>query len=184
MAVSILTLSDDGVPNMQSVPLRLHPETPSSAIHQIEVHMERDGALLWLRFVAEGDVHRIDWQAPAASGRADDLWRHTCFEAFVAVGDGYVEYNLSPSGQWASYRFDGVRTGMGQADEVATVLAFDGASDLVALEARIELPHGARRLGLSAVIESVDAEMSYWALAHPSARPDFHHPDSFILDLP
>jgi hypothetical protein len=55
---------------------------------------------------------------------------------------------------------------------------------MVALEARIELPHGAKRLGLSAVIEAVDGAMSYWALAHPSAKPDFHHPDSFVLDLP
>ena len=37
---------------------------------------------------------------------------------------------------------------------------------------------------LSAVIETTDGAMSYWALAHPSAKPDFHHPDSFVLDLP
>lgn len=129
-------------------------------------------------------MDRIAWPAAAGARRADDLWRHTCFEVFVATDDGYVEYNLSPSGQWASYRFDGPRAGMRAADEEATVEGLDGASDLVALEARIALPPGARRLGLSAVIESVDGTTSYWALAHPTDRPDFHHPDSFILDLP
>ena len=73
---------------------------------------------------------------------------------------------------------------MRAADEVATVEGLDGASDMVALEARIELPHGAKRLGLSTVIEDGDGGISYWALAHPSAKPDFHHPDSFVLDLP
>ena len=131
-----------------------------------------------------GEVDRIAWPGAAAQGRADDLWRHTCFEAFVATDGGYVEYNFSPSSQWASYRFDSPRMGMRAADEVATVEGLDGASDMVALEARIEVPHGAKRLGLSAVIESADGSMSYWALAHPSAKPDFHHPDSFVLDLP
>ena len=44
--------------------------------------------------------------------RTDELWRTTCFEAFVRTDGGYVEYNLSPSGAWAAYRFDGYREGM------------------------------------------------------------------------
>jgi hypothetical protein len=153
-------------------------------VDEFKVHFERDGLLLWLRFVVEGEIDRITWPVETEPLRADDLWRHTCFEVFVASGDGYVEYNLSPSGQWASYRFDGPRAGMRRADEVATVLGLDGAFDMVALEARIELPSGAKRLGLSAVIETAGGDMSYWALVHPSAKPDFHHPDSFVLELP
>jgi hypothetical protein len=164
--------------------LQPHPDTTATPATGVAVHVERDGRSLWLRFVVEGEVDRIAWPPEARQERADDLWRHTCFEAFVATDEGYVEYNLSPSSQWAAYRFDGPRAGMRTADEAATVEGLDGAFDMVALESRIELPQGARRLGLSAVIESVDGEMSYWALAHPSARPDFHHPDSFILDLP
>lgn len=164
--------------------LKPHPEAESTPADKVEVHFERDGLLLWLRFVIWGDVGQINWPAQAPQGRTDDLWRHTCFEAFVATDDGYVEYNLSPSSQWASYRFDGPRMGMKAADEAAAVEGLDGASDMAALEARIELPRGARRLGLSAVIETVDGGFSYWALAHPSAKPDFHHPDSFVLELP
>ncbi len=40
------------------------------------------------------------------------------------------------------------------------------------------------KLGLSVVIEDVDGNLTYWALAHPSDKPDFHHPDSFVLTLP
>ncbi|MDO9587980.1 MAG: DOMON-like domain-containing protein [Brevundimonas sp.] len=169
---------------MQTVSLHPHPDSDPHGVDRFEVHFERDGLLLWLRFVVEGEIDRITWPAEAGQGRADDLWRHTCFEVFVTADAGYVEYNLSPSGQWASYRFDGPRVGMRRADEVATLLGLDGAFDMVALEARIELPHDAARLALSAVIETSVGEMSYWALAHPSGKPDFHHPDSFILDLP
>lgn len=161
-----------------------HPETPSPFVDEIEVQLERDGPLLWLRYTVCGDPSAIAWPAPAASGRADDLWRHTCFEIFVATHDGYVEYNLSPSGHWASYHFDSPRMGMRTAGEVGAVLGMDVAFDRAALEARIELPLGAVRLGLSCVIEDRDGVLSYWALAHPSAKPDFHHPDSFVLELP
>lgn len=37
---------------------------------------------------------------------------------------------------------------------------------------------------LSAVIEEAHGRKSYWALAHGSDKPDFHHPDSFVLELP
>ncbi len=146
---------------------------------------ERQGAWLWLRFVVEGDVDGIAWPSAVEPGRADELWRHTCFEAFVRTGEGYREYNLSPSGAWASYRFDGYRRGMAESEEGAGVAGLDGASDLVALEGRIELPEDAAGpLALSAVIEDADGRISYWALAHPSDKPDFHHPDSFVLELP
>ena len=166
------------------VSLKPHAETPSMFIDQVDVQLERDGLLLWLRYTIAGDPSAIVWPAEAPLGRADDLWRHTCCEAFVAADDGYVEYNLSPSGQWATYRFDGPRAGMRRADEAAAVLGLDGAFDQVALEARIELPHGGRRLALSCVVEDRDGGFSYWALAHPSDKPDFHHPDSFLLDIP
>jgi hypothetical protein len=40
------------------------------------------------------------------------------------------------------------------------------------------------RVGLSAVIEETSGRRSYWALAHPSGKPDFHHSDSFTLEVP
>jgi hypothetical protein len=39
-------------------------------------------------------------------------------------------------------------------------------------------------LGLSAVIEEMNGRLSYWALAHPPGKPDFHHADCFALELP
>lgn len=162
-----------------------HPSTANGPIESVEVQLERDGTVLWLRYVVEGEVDEIDWPAPEPQGRSDDLWRHTCMEAFVEADDGYREYNLSPSGRWASYAFNAPRSGMRDAEEVATVLGMDGAKDLVALEARIELPVGVTgRMGLSVVLKDRKGDISYWALAHPSDKPDFHHPDSFVLELP
>jgi hypothetical protein len=38
-------------------------------------------------------------------------------------------------------------------------------------------------LALSAVIEEMNGNKSYWALAHPQGAPDFHHADCFALEL-
>jgi len=39
------------------------------------------------------------------------------------------------------------------------------------------------RLGLSAVLEETNGRKSYWALAHPPGKVDFHHADCFALEL-
>jgi hypothetical protein len=39
------------------------------------------------------------------------------------------------------------------------------------------------RVGISAIVEEVDGSKSYWALAHPEGKPDFHHADCFTLEL-
>ena len=43
------------------------------------------------------------------------------------------------------------------------------------------LPAKPWNIGLSAILEEDDGTISYWALAHGSGRPDFHHPDGFTL---
>ncbi|MES2861093.1 MAG: DOMON-like domain-containing protein [Pseudomonadota bacterium] len=166
------------------MPLHPHPITSDRPLINVGVQLERKGACLWVRFVTLGAVDTVQWPDPAEPVRTDDLWRHSCFEVFVETTDGYREFNLSPSGQWASYRFDGYRHGMRDAVEVADVVPVDLADDMLALEAHIYLPLQVGKLGLSAVVEAIDGSFTYWALVHPSDKPDFHHPDSFILDLP
>ena len=39
-------------------------------------------------------------------------------------------------------------------------------------------------VGLSAVIEETSGRKSYWSLAHPPGKADFHHSDCFAHALP
>lgn len=127
--------------------------------------------------------------APLPSGPADGLWQHTCCEAFVMEdGSAYREFNFSPSGQWAAYRFTGYRepdTAFVPVAQPRLVLSL--LDDGFALDATLPaglLPSGNRlHIGLSAVIEAADGGKSYWALAHGAAQPDFHLRQSFVLTL-
>ena len=38
-------------------------------------------------------------------------------------------------------------------------------------------------LGLAAVIESGNGDLSYWALKHPPGKPDFHHAHGFVYEV-
>ena len=64
-----------------------------------------------LDYRVTGPVDTLSIPAPCIPTSTDNLWQHTCCEAFVAARgeDAYHEFNFSPSGQWASYRFDRYR---------------------------------------------------------------------------
>ena len=166
--------------------LKLHPDSLCAAVTGVDVEVTRpnDGSLS-LSYVVTGKIGDLRLPPVAASARADELWRSTCFEAFIraAPDEAYYEFNFAPSTQWAAYRFDGYRTGMRVATEIgAPRIEVQSAPERYTLQATLDLSRGKGggwRLGLSAVIEETSGRKSYWALAHPSGKPDFHHADCF-----
>jgi hypothetical protein len=170
---------------MPRVTLTCHPATPAVAVRGIHVDADlaRDGRLT-LIFAVRG-LDRLVVPAPRPeSSRADRLWQHTCFEAFIGRDDGrYSELNLSPSGEWNLYDFDNYRSGMRQAPlEHAPDIRFD-REERATLTASVVLDVPWCDLGLAAVIEEEGRRLSYWALAHRGAKPDFHDRSTFTLRL-
>lgn len=169
--------------------LTLHPDSRCSAATSIEVELalSRVNSLV-LSYIVTGKTNDIRLPLVAAAVRRDELWQHTCFEAFIhaSAGAEYYEFNFAPSTQWAAYRFTSYRTGMSAAAEIAAIqIETDSRPDRYTLQAalpldRLNLPRTASwRLGLSAMIEDTSGRKSYWALAHPPGKPDFHHAACF-----
>jgi hypothetical protein len=173
-------------------PLIPHPDWPSTAVDAIEIEIGRVAAdRLQLVYSVRGRLGDVRWPQATEARRADGLWAHTCFEAFLRPpgGPGYLEFNFAPSGEWAAYAFSAYREGMAEAGPIAAP-RIDGsgisgevrvALDLAQLPALAETDW---QVGISAVIESADGSKSYWALAHAPGKADFHHPDCFALELP
>ncbi len=156
----------------------------------LQVSVERSHNLLSLVYMLSGDLTEATVEPPSATKqRRDRLWEQTCFEFFLTQDTSpYWEFNLSPSGDWNVFALSGYRQGLKEetafsklpftvqssADDLRLKISVD-VSELVDISKLV-------RLGVSAVVIT-GGEESFWAIAHPTTKADFHHPDSFIVTL-
>ena len=158
-------------------PLMLHRTCEPGPVRSVTASIEatRDGCRA--RFRLEGTMSGIKLPAHAQSERTDDLWRTTCFEIFWQPigGKAYREFNLSPSGRWASYDFNRFREGMRDAPVPSISLACSHSGHELELIAAIAADLAApAQVALNAVVEPKDGAMQYWALGFPPGKPEFH----------
>jgi hypothetical protein len=174
---------------MFSSTVSLKPFEPSDgAVHAVEVQVVANAQDLRLRYVLHADLRRVRIPQPQPSRATDELWKHTCFEAFLRTGpgQGYHELNVSPSSEWALYSFTDYRQGMARANvpQPPAIRVERSAHRLtVDVHLALKMLPASRALALAAVIEDDGGSLSYWALNHPAAKPDFHHAAGFALEL-
>jgi hypothetical protein len=157
---------------------------------------------LALRYELEGDLAALRLPGPASQpARRDGLWQNTCFELFMRRPGqhGYLEANFAPSGHWAAWLFRDYRDGATPIDMtpprievprraaqgllLQVELQFDAALLASLAPGEADASRLPWQLGLSAVLEVQDDSLSYWALAHPPARADFHDVVGHVLAL-
>jgi hypothetical protein len=173
--------------------LTAHPSSPNDNVRSLVVRLRAEEPdILVFRYSLLADMSHVHVPLSGEGGRADALWQHTCFEAFVAAKDapGYHEFNFSPSRDWAVYRFNAYREGMSRTEITqAPQISVRRSDDGLELESAVRIGQLADldvrhlRVALAAVIEDEDGGLSYWGLRHPPGGPDFHHPDGFALEV-
>lgn len=165
-----------------------HPDTPCPVLTSVHAGAALTADALVLSYILRGDLTALRLPEAAPGERIEGLWRHTCCEAFLMAEDGgYREFNFAPSGAWQAYEFRTYRDGGPLADAPAPGIVCrltPGRLTLTTRLPRAALPAGSSlRLGLTAVIETPDGGLSYWALRHAAGKPDFHHTHAFALKL-
>lgn len=171
-----------------------HPQTPSRVAQAVTAQAVRNGeGKLALSYTIAGDTRRLLIPPPAPARIGWKLWRHTCCEAFIRArgAAAYHEFNLAPSGEWASYAFDSYRNGASLPDlSLNPQIAVRQTPSELHLSALVDLPRLAPAyaqaplsIGLAVVVEDDDGAISYWALRHAPGQPDFHHADAFVLQI-
>jgi hypothetical protein len=179
---------------LPSAVLIAHPSTPNDAVRSLRVQLRAEEPdILVFHYSLDVDMSRVRVPLLGAGERSDLLWKHTCFEAFIAPADGpgYHEFNFSPSLGWAIYQFSAYREGMsaaetGRVPEISVRRGDDGLElqSAVRLGHLADLRHARHlRIALAAVIEDENGSLSYWGLRHPPGKPDFHHPNGFTLEV-
>ncbi len=178
----------------QTAMLTAHPSTPNDDVRSLEVRLRAEEPdILRFQYLLVADMARVRVPPSGAGGRTEALWKHTCFEAFIAPADVpcYHEFNFSPSLDWAIYRFSAYREGMSPAEiGQAPKISVRRGDDELELQSAVRVGHLAElrdarrlRIALAAVIEDDDGGLSYWGLRHPPGKPDFHHAHGFALDV-
>ncbi len=171
--------------------LKTHPQTQCCAAIQIEATITCPRSYcLELSYFVTGQLRELSIPPTAIPKRSDELWRHTCLEAFIQTAHtGYYEFNFAPTTAWAAYRFTGYRQGKSLAAIPIPAITVHSDPNRYCLQASLNLSslylpeQPLWRLGLSAVIEDKSGRMSYWALAHASDKPDFHRSESFVYEF-
>ncbi|WP_394752779.1 DOMON-like domain-containing protein [Crenothrix sp.] len=147
---------------------------------------------LVLSYCLQSNLHHLSIPEKQRPASVDGLWKHTCFEVFIAIeGDSrYQEFNFSPSGQWASYLFNDYRERRDWHSDHVYALNVEQTETDLQLNVIIpfsELPlidnSKTLQIGLTAVLEAKDGSRSYWALHHPADEPDFHHRAGFVYTI-
>lgn len=176
--------------------LQPHSDSPRLPVDGLTAEVRRKaGRMLEMVYRLTGELEALLIPELSNPRRADELWKHTCFEIFILKADapGYVEFNFAPTGQWAAYSFRSRRSGMRSIEEVseAPIGTMMFGRQFV-LKAELDLsgaeglpPEDAPwRAAVSTVIEAADGRKAYWAVQHPEGNPDFHAPEGFVIDLP
>lgn len=163
-----------------------HRDTPCTALSSITAELTwLSPGVLQINYRARGNIGGVRWPSLAKPARVDGLWAKSCFELFAAIPatNSYLEFNFSPSSEWAAYRFDQHREGMRDFEMLTTPqIETRPKSEEFCLQATIDLAPVAK-MGLFAVIEETSGAKSYWAITHPHGKPDFHHRDCFAHEL-
>ena len=175
---------------MTAFSLHPFPGQDSGGIN-IQGAIERTGQVLAFSFFLQGKLEDLILPAATGAPRRDNLWQATCLELFWAEegNDNYWELNLAPSGGWNVYAFTGYRTGMRQEERItAPLVEIQHTAESFSLTATLEIgnlhAHDAPlRIGVSTVLKHRDSRLSYWSLAHPAEKPDFHAPQCFLLRM-
>ena len=168
-----------------------HPDNRAHFRQRIEATLAllSDGglAISYVIHDINADLRIPTQDAPAP---ANALWRTTCCELFLnPTGQtGYREFNFSPSGQWAAYDFLDTRKPAPAAPNCAApIIKTKREGATLQLDVNLPksaFPHGeSLRLAVDAILETSDSCLGYWALTHPSGKPDFHHHAGFVLSL-
>lgn len=169
--------------------LQPHPSHRIPEGLAVSVRIQRQDAGWQFSYrIAGCSLLRLPALLPAQA--TDNLWQHTCCEAFVGAiqESAYREFNFSPSSAWAVYQFKAYRErDTGFVPPASPRINSQLTDDDYLLEAWVPdilLPAFAGApLGLSAVLEHADGSKSYWALCHATEQPDFHHSEGRCISL-
>jgi hypothetical protein len=147
----------------------------------------RDHQLL-LKYLVTGDLSQLVIPEQQSNiQRVTGLWEATCCEFFLAPAQcsEYWEFNMSPNGNWQVFKLDSYRQGLREEAAVeslpTTVAVIEREMSLtVSIYLSVLMPpETAWEISVTAVMQDLNKDYSYWAINHAGVEADFHLRQSF-----
>jgi len=149
------------------------------------VHLNQKSIVLG--FVIKGELEGYSFPPEAKQRRANELWKATCFELFLANSkhEAYYELNFSSSFSWNLYHLSAYRA---ELEEVALLsspkIEVLSKEDEVQVFFELELEVGFLaqfdRYNVAVVLLNKENKRRFWALKEMREAPDFHCRENFL----
>ena len=158
---------------------QLEPFSSNDLVESLGGEFMLHEGMIDVSYKVEGHLGEICWPAkrnPLA--RESGLWESTCLEFFLGLAGqtGYLEFNISPGGNWNCFSFSEERKDMKESSSlVLRELRSKKSTRAASLDARIAaggLRGESLLIGIAAVIK-YQSGLLYYALSHGKAA-DFH----------
>lgn len=166
--------------------------TPVADVEKVRGTIFIQNRFLTITYQVTGNIESLSIPRPSAAPvRRNGLWKESCFECFIQ-GYGhnhYHEMNLSPSGDWNMYYFSEYRSGMVEesaVQQIESTTTIQGNKTTICCSIPLNgcgLMESFLQVGISCVLLHGSGTLSYWALAHPGPKPDFHDARAFCITL-
>lgn len=140
-----------------------------------------------LSFLIKGELEGYSFPPEAKQRRANELWKATCFELFLANSkhEAYYELNFSSSFSWNFYRLSAYRA---ELEEMALLsspkIEIMRKEDEVQVFFELALEAGFLAqfdlYNVAVVLLKKENERGFWSLKEMREAPDFHCRENFL----
>ena len=143
---------------------------------------------LMLDYQILGDLSHYHFPQKTKQERADELWKETTFELFIAPlnSDEYWEINISPSTQWNMYHFTSYKEGMKASNIISlpSIKTYEYQNEYrLSFKSIIPKEYFDRVFSINLCVILLDqkGERHFYSIERRKRLPDFHDRDTFFL---
>ena len=132
---------------------------------------------------------KINFEYELNNQRVIGLWENTCFEFFILSPAGdYYEFNFATNLNWNIFHFKNYRSKLKEAKDCPVPLIDVRENKLHFTYNLNSLPKdfykmGKMKVGITAVLKDKNSKLTYWSLAHPKDKADFHSQVGMTISL-
>ena len=140
---------------------------------------------LCISFYIKGKLDNYNFPSKSEKKRANELWKATCFELFLAnsKNEAYYELNFSSSLAWNFYYLSGYRADVKEVQNISNpqieVYKSDNEFKIV-IEMELETLEEFDSCNVACILLNKKNKRTFWSVQHHLNRPDFHNKKNFF----